>query len=127
MINYSLSLTGPNPNMELEMANKAFTDFVESLPKELREIPEVFHAPYGFKLVEIEGEKLWQPGTLEEWRAAVAEVRGVNPMTIPDPPPKSCYNSSPTKCNNGPCPDRYFCGGLVNQVTGYVFCQCTYG
>lgn len=108
------------------MPNKEFEDFVESLPEELRNIPAVFYAPYGFKLVEIDGKKLWQPGTPDEWRAAMAKVHGVDPTTIKEhPAPFSCYNSSPTSCNNGPCGYRSYCG--PTPLLPYVFCQCQPG
>jgi hypothetical protein len=48
-----------------------------AVPEHLRNVPAVFHAPYGFKLVEVNGEKLWESGTLEDWRGIMALHRGV--------------------------------------------------
>jgi len=99
-------------------------EFAKTLPEELQNIPKVFYAPYGFKIVEINGRKLWSPGTFEDYQQFQAKRLGVEPSTIK---PKTigahvpCYNSSPTTCA-GDCSQYTECGGEV--VAGYAACGC---
>jgi hypothetical protein len=99
----------------------AYVEFIEGLPEELKNLPQVFYAPYGFKLVEIDGKKLWQPGTFEEYKEAEAKRRGVEPSTITPKDSRGCYNNSPTTCAGG-CPQYTECGGYV--YGGYTACGC---
>lgn len=102
----------------------SFEEFVKSLPEELKNIPPVFYAPYGFRLVEIEGRKLWTPGTFEEYQQAEGKRLGVDPSTIPAKKWPHCGNSSPTMCVGG-CPQgpTGTCGGLA-PGGGHVYCSC---
>lgn len=107
------------------MSNQAFDSFIDSLPDELRNIPEVFHAPYGFKVIELGGKKRWMPGTFEDYQEAEASRLNVDPATIKPKDTRGCGNSSPTTCagNCGPGPTGT-CGGNSYVPGGYVYCHC---
>jgi len=98
-------------------------EFAKTLPEELQNIPAVFYAPYGFKIVEINDRKLWTPGTFEDYQQFQAKRLGVEPETIKPKKlgDRSCYNSSPTTCA-GTCPQYSECAGEI--VAGYASCGC---
>jgi hypothetical protein len=98
-------------------------EFIAAIPEELRNIPAVFHAPYGFKLVEVEGKKLWEPGTLEDWRAIMALSKGVNVRDFAEEPTRGCYNTGPQTCSNGPCGGNFGCESIC-QI-GQIYCVCS--
>jgi len=102
--------------------NTRLADFIQTLPEELRNIPEVFYAPYGFKLVKIQGVNRWCPGTFEDYQEAEAARLGVDRSEIAPKGRNVCYNSSPTKCA-GACPTQYGeCGGEIHQ--NHLYCHC---
>ena len=94
--------------------------FIETLPKELQNIPAVFHAPYGFKLIEIGDKKTLDSGTFEDYQRAEATRLKVDPSTIKQKDLNGCGNSSPTSCAGGCAFGE--CGGEI--VAGYVYCSC---
>jgi hypothetical protein len=115
------------PDRHLDFVYQLDGDVTEiDVFKELKNIPPVFFAPYGFKLIEVEGKKRWTPGTLEDYQRLMAKKLGVDPSEIK---PKDfghpiCYNSSPTVCA-GSCPGgESVCGGEADPVTGAVGCGC---
>ena len=57
-------------------------EFAKTLPEELQNIPAVFYAPYGFKIVEINDRKLWTPGTFEDYQQFQAKRLGVEAQEV---------------------------------------------
>ncbi|WP_427501804.1 hypothetical protein ACQE3E_23495 (plasmid) [Methylomonas sp. MED-D] len=102
------------------------SDYAELFTPDLLDIPEKFHAPYGFKLVEIEGKKLWQPGTFEDYSVAVAKMKGIDVSEVEQKRPSDCHNSSPTRCAGG-CGQFGSCLAYILQPgQTYLYCHCEY-
>ncbi len=80
--------------------------------------------PWGVKIVEIEGKKLLQPLTPEEYRRAVENDTG---KKLPDElAPPTCGYSTSTGCFSAGCTSASGRCRLILGRTGIIYCVCDY-
>lgn len=99
------------------------SDYEELFTPDLLDIPEKFYAPYGFKLVTVEGQKLWQPGTFEDYSAAIAKMKNIEVSQVEQKRPGDCHNSSPRTCAGG-CGQFGVCISYWQPAPAYMYCFC---
>ncbi|MFC2140935.1 hypothetical protein ACFLQP_01380 [Acidobacteriota bacterium] len=84
-------------------------------------------SPFGFKIVEHEGKKMWKVGTEEDYREAEAKRLGKSPEEITIDATASCHSSGPKSCGgncyNWPKPGTR-CTLCYNPTGQYYYCAC---
>jgi len=99
-------------------------DTLPELPEDLR-LRTDFEAvsSFGFKIVEIEGEIMWQAGTEEDYREAESKRLNIPPEEVELSGIRSCYQLGPRTCR-GTCM-MGFCRLMYLPSRKYYYCQCT--
>jgi len=96
---------------------------------ELPELPEGLRTDFkivslfGFKIVEIDGEKLWQAGTEEDYLESESKRLDLPLEEVKKRKRVSCYNTAPMQCA-GMCGTGW-CKLAYNPVASYYYCNCT--
>ena len=87
-------------------------------------------SPFGFKIIEIDGEKVWAAGTEAEYRESVGKRMGIAPEDVDlggrgkDDPKTYCHNTGPYSCS-GSCNEAgNFCKLNYNPSNGLNYCEC---
>jgi hypothetical protein len=86
-------------------------------------------SPFGFKIIELEGEEVWAAGTEEDYRKAEAKRLKIKPEEVKIPKEKAtfrgCIQTGPTSCS-GSCAYPGFCRRIYNPAGKYYYCGCVY-
>lgn len=106
-------------------------DILPALPKGLEEFTaKSLFAPYGFKIVEYDGEPYWVPGTEEDFRRSEATRLGIAPdrvevkIDFSHGPP--CAMDRPRHCHSlAHCDFNWRCNRLYDDQNRYYYCRCT--
>ena len=84
---------------------------------------------FGFKVVEDDGQSIWEAATEADFRRVVGQLLGILPSEVEIEEDKgngtrSC-RSKGVGCNNGDCSGTAKCGGPKWDAVGQViFCYC---
>lgn len=100
-------------------------DFDKLFPADLLDIPNKFYAPYGFKLTDANGEKRWEPGTFDDYRAVAARLKNMDPANVKPKLHRECYNAGPRLCEGG-CTPAGSCGAYWMPEPAYLSCHCMF-
>lgn len=94
------------------------------IPEGLRTDFEVY-SPYDFKIIEIDGRKMWVVATKEEYRDNMAQLHGISPDDVDLD--RSCGGLNPQTCYYTSCGSDInpgTCQFTLNPAGNYYSCNC---
>jgi hypothetical protein len=97
-------------------------EWIDALPEHLRQpVPEIFYAPYGFKIVEIDGMQRWTMRTEDDHRETCAMLFELSDDDELPPKTGNCYNTGPYTCGGG-CPESQPCQQITIGTGSMCLC-----
>ena len=101
--------------------------FILQSSEEIPDLPlEVVSAtviyPYGLKIVEWKGRRVWQPATAEDYRQSMAGRLGITPEEVDLSKSSPCVGGP--LCDEMDCPPNHGCRRIWDPSLSLTYCEC---